>query len=67
MNTESRGGPVSSVGRASDCQSRGREFEPGLRHITCVEFGHEIISTAILSLPLMQVGQLSVTDTSMCT
>ena len=35
-------------------------------HITFVEIGHEIyvISTAILSLPLIQVGQLSVTDES---
>ena len=30
-------------------------------------FGHEIISTAILSLPLIQVGQLSVTGERMCT
>ena len=30
-------------------------------------FGHEIISTAILSLPLIQVGQLSVTGEGMYT
>ena len=30
-------------------------------------FGHEIISTAICSLPLIQVGELSVTDDSMGT
>ena len=29
--------------------------------------GHEIISTAILSLPLIQEGQLSVTGARMCT
>ena len=29
--------------------------------------GHEIMSTAILSLPLIQVGQLSVTGEWMCT
>ena len=32
-----------------------------------VETGHEIISTAILTLPLIQVGQLSVTGERMCT
>ena len=31
------------------------------------EFGHEIISTAILSLPLIQVGQLSFTGESIGT
>ena len=30
-------------------------------HITVVEAGNEIISMAILSLPLIQAGQLSVT------
>ena len=32
-----------------------------------VEMGHEIFSTAILSLALIQVGQLSVTGERMCT
>ena len=32
-----------------------------------MEIGHEIISTAILSIPLIQVGQLSVTGERMCT
>ena len=32
-----------------------------------IEIGHEFISTAILSLPLIQVGQLSVTSERMCT
>ena len=32
-----------------------------------VEIGHEIISMAILSLSLIQVEQLSVTDQTMCT
>ena len=32
-----------------------------------MEIGHEIISTAILSLPLIQVGQVSVTGKRMCT
>ena len=30
-------------------------------------FGHENVSTAILSLPLIQEGQLDVTDERMCT
>ena len=33
----------------------------------CQRFGHEIISTAIFFLPLIQVGQLSVTVESMGT
>ena len=32
-----------------------------------MEIGHEIISMAILSIPLIQVGQLSVTGKRMCT
>ena len=38
-----------------------------VRQQSFVEFGHEIISTAILSLPLIQGGQLSVTGERMCT
>ena len=34
---------------------------------TFVEIDHEIISTAILLLPLIQEGLLSVTSESMCT
>ena len=33
---------------------------------TILEIDHEIVSTAILPLPLIQEGQLSVTDESMC-
>ena len=32
-----------------------------------MEIGHEIISKAVLSLPLFQIGQLSVTGEMMCT
>ena len=32
-----------------------------------VEIGHEIFSTCILSLPLIQEGQLSVSGERMCT
>ena len=42
-----------------------RSSGPG-RH-SFVEIGHEIISTAILSLPLIQVGQWSITGERMCT
>ena len=34
-------------------------------HVTFVEIGHKIISTAILSLPLNQVGQLTFTGRKM--
>ena len=57
----------SAVGSASDCRSRGSEFEPQPGRITFVEIGHEIIIVAILPLPLIQEGQLSVTVESMCT
>ena len=35
-------------------------------HGSFVEIGHEIISPAILSLPLIQVGQLSITGEKIC-
>ena len=38
-----------------------------LSHITVVEIDHEIISTVILPLLLIQEGQLSVTGESVCT
>ena len=37
------------------------------RQHSFVEIGQEMISTAILSLPLIQEGQLSVTGERMCT
>ena len=51
----------SSVGCASDWYSGGHGFDPPVGQHSFVEIGHEIISTAILSLPLIQVGQVSVT------
>ena len=39
---------------------------PGWQH-SFVEFDHEIFSTVILSLPLIQDGQLSVSGQRMCT
>ena len=46
----------------------GHRFDPirGQQH-SFVEFDHEIISTVILSLPLIQEGRLSVSDERMCT
>ena len=46
---------------------RGRWFKMSRFDLPAVEIGHEIISTAILSLLLIQVGQLSVTGERMCT
>ena len=42
-------------------------FDPPIRQHSFVEIGHEIISTASLSLLLIQVRQLSVTGERMCT
>ena len=48
----------------SDWRPGGRGFNPrrGLQH-SFVEIDHEIFSTVILSLPLIQEGQLSVHNT----
>ena len=65
-------GPHSAVGNVSacrymsDCRSRACEFDPACSH-TFVKIEHEIISTAILPLPLIQEGLLSITSESMCT
>ena len=57
-----------SVGCASDWRPGGRGFNPrrGRQH-SFVEIDHEIFSTVILSLPLIQEGQLSVSGERMCT
>ena len=49
----------SSVGCASAWYADGCGFDPHIRQHSFMEIGHEIISAAILSLPLMQEGQLS--------
>ena len=59
-------GPIRAVGNAFDCRSRDSKFDPAKSH-TFVEIDHEIISTVILLLPLIQEGMLSVTRESMCT
>ena len=46
----------------------GRGFDPRRgRQQSFVEIDHEIFSTVILSLPLIQEGQLSVSGERMCT
>ena len=52
----------------SDWRPGGRGFKPrrGWQH-SFVEIDHEIFSTVILSLPLIQEGQLSVSGERMCT
>ena len=48
-------------------QADGCGFDPHARHILSWRFGHEKNSTTILSRPLIQEGQLSVTGDRMCT
>ena len=57
-----------SVGCASDWRSGGVGFDPlqGRQH-SSAEIDHEIFSTVILSLLLIQEGQLSVSGERMCT
>ena len=60
----------SSVGCASALYAAGRGFDPHVRQHSFVHIGREIISsalisTAILSLPLIQEGQFSVTGKRM--
>ena len=55
-------------GCASDWRPGGHGFNPrrGRQH-SFVDIDHEILSTVILSLPLIQEGQLSVSGERMCT
>ena len=57
-----------AVGCASNWRPGGRGFDPrrGRQH-SFVEIDHEIFSTVIPSLPLIQEGQLSVSGERMCT
>ena len=59
---------VAQLDAPSDCRPGGRGFSPrrGRQH-SFVEIDHEIFSTVILSLPLIQEGQLSVSGERMCT
>ena len=65
--------PVAQLDAPSDWRPGGRRFNPrrGWQH-SFVEIDHEIFSTVILSLPLIQEGQLSegqlsVSGERMCT
>ena len=66
--TLKQAGLSGAVGCASDWRPGGRGFDPrrGRQH-SFVEIDHEIFSTVILSLPLIQEGQLSVSGERMCT
>ena len=59
---------MAQLDASSDWRPGGRVFNPcrGLQH-SLMEIGHEIFSTVILSLPLIQEGQLSVSGERMCT
>ena len=59
---------VTQLDAPSDWRPGGRGFNPrrGRQH-SFVEIDHEIFSTVILSLPLIQEGQLSVPGKRMCT
>ena len=59
---------VAQLDAPSDWRPGGRRFNPhrGRQH-SFMEIDHEIFSTVILSLPLIQEGQLSVSGERMCT
>ena len=59
---------VAQLDAPPDWRPGGRGFNPrrGRQH-SFVEIDHEIFSTVILSLPLIQEGQLSVSGERMCT
>ena len=59
---------VAQLDVPSDWRPGGRGFNPrrGRQH-SFVEIDHEIFSTVILSLPLIQEGQLSVSGERICT
>ena len=59
---------VAQLDAPSDWRPGGRGFNPrrGWQH-SFVEIDHEIFSTVILSLSLIQEGQLSVSGKRMCT
>ena len=59
---------VAQLDAPSDWRPGGRGFNPrrGWQH-SFMETDHEIFSTVILSLPLIQEGQLSVSGERMCT
>ena len=66
--TDIESASVAQLDAPSDWRPGGRGFNPrrGRQH-SFVEIDHEIFSTVILSLPLIQEGQLSVSGERMCT
>ena len=59
---------VAQLDAPSDWRPGGRGFNPNRsQQHSFVEIDHEIFSTVILSLPLIQEGQLSVSGERMCT
>ena len=59
---------VAQLDAPSDWRPGGHGFNPRLgRQHSFVEIDHEIFSTVILSLLLIQEGQLSVSGERMCT
>ena len=59
-------GRYSLVGSDVAWESRGTAIDPRVRHIFSLRFGHEIISTAILPLSLIQEEHLSVNGEKRC-
>ena len=58
---------VAQLDALSDWRPGGRGFNPNSRQYSFVEIDHEIFSTVILFLPLIQEGQLSVSGERICT
>ena len=59
---------VAQLDAPSDWRPGGRGFNPRRgRQQSFVEIDHEIFSTVIFSLPLIQEGQLSVSGERVCT
>ena len=67
-STKSGQASVAQLDAPSNWRPGGRGFNPrrGRQH-SFVGTDHEIFSTVILSLPLIQEGQLSVSGERMCT
>ena len=63
VSTQKYVGLGGSVGRAVRLETRRSQ----IRQHSFVEIDHEIFSMVILSLPLIQEGQLSVSGERMCT
>ena len=68
MDQKTEPASVAQLDAPIDWRPGGRGFDPrrGRQH-SFVEIDHEIFSTVILSLPLIQEGQLSVSGERMCT